>query len=267
MLKINKLILIIFVVFSISHIAYSSALMADSVYSFLGYQLQVCGGFGEPGKIMLYKNGALMDTKEYEIEVANIEVTSFEKNGTTKIVATLYSGGAHCCYSISVLNIVSDKLFEIAKMEIGNISFRIKDLDNDGIKELVTYDDRFAYAFSCFADSRFMLAIYHLQNGSFVKDNVRFMDFVLKDIEDLKSELVPIITSKIDCRNKQDGSLEKMKSLLAAIAGSYYMIGEVNKGFSIIDNFYKCSDKEEFIKAIKSSLVYVAPSDQNAVAK
>ena len=46
-----------------------------------------------------------------------------------------------------------------------------------------------------------------------------------------------------DTFNTEAGSV---KTILAAIVADYYTLGEVRKGYDLVDSVYKCPDRDKF---------------------
>jgi hypothetical protein len=83
-----------------------------------------------------------------------------------------------------------------------------------------------------------------------------FKDYIRKEIANFKSDLDEIPLDSIICPTSEDedtfntdaGSL---KIILAAIVADYYSIGEVEKGYALVNEKYRCVDKDKFIKILK----------------
>jgi hypothetical protein len=59
--------------------------------------------------------------------------------------------------------------------------YRLRDLDEDGVPEFVSYDNRFAYTFSCFACSWFPPQIWIYRSGRFIDVTRHFPGIVSQD--------------------------------------------------------------------------------------
>jgi uncharacterized protein YecT (DUF1311 family) len=87
-----------------------------------------------------------------------------------QILFTSYSGGAHCCTVISVLEDIGGawKAIDIGSFE-GEPDTFPKDLDGGGAGDVVETDDRFAYAFASFADSYMPPRVFTIVRGQLVE--------------------------------------------------------------------------------------------------
>lgn len=85
---------------------------------------------------------------------SSIRVRDLRRDREPEILVDLYSGGAHCCFysRIFVWNAARHH-YRRLKEFWGNEGYRLQDLSHDGRLEFVTADDRFNYAFACFACS------------------------------------------------------------------------------------------------------------------
>jgi hypothetical protein len=98
-----------------------------------------------------------------------LRVRDLGGDGEPEIVADLYTNGAHCClYSLIYRYVDSTPVAYHAVEHLwGNGGYKLVDLDGDGIPELESADDRFAYAFSAFAGSGFPLQIWRYVGSDF----------------------------------------------------------------------------------------------------
>lgn len=99
-----------------------------------------------------------------------------------EVVLDLYSGGAHCCWYMEVYRYAAaSNSYLLTTHVFGNAQYRSADLDHDGLPELVTSDDRFAYVFTDFADSSFPVQILRYRSGRFVDVTRRFPALIRRD--------------------------------------------------------------------------------------
>jgi len=113
-------------------------------------------------------------------ERPSIAVDDLDGDGEPEVVLDLYTGGAHCCY-LSRFYRFDGTGYVPADRNFGDPGYRIADLDGDGIKELITRDHRFGYAFTAFAFSLMPVRIYDLRAGAWQLVTARFGDEIRKD--------------------------------------------------------------------------------------
>ncbi len=77
-------------------------------------------------------------------------------NSRPEVVVEFYSGGAHCCESIDVLEEIPGRPGHWQTVNLGwhdGGERPPKDLDGDGLTEIVTTDESFLYAYGSYAES------------------------------------------------------------------------------------------------------------------
>lgn len=98
----------------------------------------------------------------------SLSIHDLDGDGEPEVVVAGYSGGAHCC----TIGLVyrwdpASQSYLVATHEFGDPGFRVRDLDGDGIPELETEDDAFAYAFTSYAASLRPLQVIAYRAGAF----------------------------------------------------------------------------------------------------
>ena len=111
---------------------------------------------------------------------SSVAVEDLDADGEPEVIVDLYTGGAHCCY-LSRFYRWNGTTYVSADRNFGDPGYRIADLDGDGVKELITADYRFGYAFTAFAFSVMPIRIYDLRAGSWELVTKRFPDRIRKD--------------------------------------------------------------------------------------
>ncbi|WP_045234278.1 hypothetical protein, partial [Deinococcus pimensis] len=96
-------------------------------------------------------------------------------DGVPEALLFTYSGGAHCCTE-HTLYTLSTPPRELLHAYSGNVAELVPaQLDGRGPLELLSYDNRFAYAYGlCFACSPFLPVVYALRDGLYVDDSRSF---------------------------------------------------------------------------------------------
>jgi hypothetical protein len=89
-------------------------------------------------------------------------------NRSPEVVASFFTGGAHCCSDTKVIAASPDgsswKVVDIGEFDGGPLT--ASDLDGDGRYEFETRDNAFLYAFGCYACSVAPLEILAVENGA-----------------------------------------------------------------------------------------------------
>jgi hypothetical protein len=89
--------------------------------------------------------------------------------GPDQIIFATYTGGAHCCTIIKVIEFLTGawKTLDVGSFE-GEMGDAPKDVDGDGVLDIVKTDDRFGYAFTSFAESILPPKVFNIVNGAVV---------------------------------------------------------------------------------------------------
>jgi hypothetical protein len=112
----------------------------------------------------------------------SVAVRNLDAGAEPEVVLDLYSGGAHCCWYTEVYRYAATTNAYVLDRHIwGNVDYRLADLDGDGLPELASADDRFAYAFTDFADSSFPVQIWRYRAGLFRDVTKRFPALIRRD--------------------------------------------------------------------------------------
>ena len=96
-----------------------------------------------------------------------IETKDITGDGMPELIIGVWSGGAHCCFSIIIFSL-GEELKKIAEIEGGDSSFEFKDFEEDGIYELVGRDWTFAYWETSFAHSPAPQIVLRYLHGKYV---------------------------------------------------------------------------------------------------
>jgi hypothetical protein len=94
-------------------------------------------------------------------------------------VFTYFGDGAHCCVSISAVPVTGPAVGKQVFLELEN--FGATPEVHSGAAVLVTSDNRFAYAFDCFACSGEPIEVFRVENGQFVNHTRGYPDLITTD--------------------------------------------------------------------------------------
>jgi hypothetical protein len=91
-------------------------------------------------------------------------------NPDPQVFLTTYTGGAHCCVHIQLLERLDGRwrITQVGTYDGEPFEDFPKDVDGDGVIDIVHYDDRFAYEFGCYACSWMPPRIFNVRKGKVV---------------------------------------------------------------------------------------------------
>jgi hypothetical protein len=112
----------------------------------------------------------------------SVHVVNLERAAEPDVVLDLYSGGAHCC-TIEQVFFYNSATHSYSKREhyFGDPSATLAALGPGGRREFLSADDRFAFAFTDFADSGMPIQIFAFNGGRFVDVTRRHRSLITKD--------------------------------------------------------------------------------------
>lgn len=206
--------------------------------------------------LTISRNGKQIYKDTYLDFIEDIKQVQLEPGGKNYIFIDFFSGGAHCCSSLLVGELKSDKFVVLDSAVYGNSGYNVEDIDKDGVKEIISGNDMFAYAFTNYSETRFPIRVQRIRYDKIKDFTEDFEEVVLKEIAEFKKDLDEITKESFECPATEDEDTfntdaGSIKTILAAIVADYYSIGKVEKGYDLINKVYKCSDKNKFVKILK----------------
>jgi hypothetical protein len=111
---------------------------------------------------------------------SSVSVADLDRDGEPEVLFDLYTGGAHCCLYTMFFRFATGTYVRHVH-SWGNPGYRLRDLGADGRPEFVTGDDRFNYAFSCYACSAVPVLVQQYEQGRLVNVTRRFPKLIRID--------------------------------------------------------------------------------------
>ena len=101
-----------------------------------------------------------------------LRARDLDGDGEPEVLLDLFTNGAHCCLYTLLFHYgtPSGPGYETLTHLWGNVGYRLVDMDGDGLPELRSADDRFNYAFSCYACSGVPIQIWQFRGGDFAPE-------------------------------------------------------------------------------------------------
>ena len=117
-----------------------------------------------------------------------VTVRDLDGDGEPEVLIDLFTGGAHCCFYTVILR-YDGGTYRGTVAFWGDPDYSLRaDLDRDGRPELVTADDRFAYAFTFYAASVLPIRIESYDHGTLTDVTSRFPSLVRAEAASLCAE-------------------------------------------------------------------------------
>ena len=126
------------------------------------------------GKTLLDRT---LDTQSVPVD---LRVRDLDGDGEPEVLADFYSGGPHCC-TTSRFYRYERGTYRLVAHAWGNVGYRLADPDSDRVPELMSFDDRFAYAFTAYAASFFPIRIWELRGRRLFDVTREYPELVERD--------------------------------------------------------------------------------------
>jgi len=103
-------------------------------------------------------------THEFPPSVSMVEMDG--SNTTPEFFVSRFSGGAHCCAQVHILDVVGGQWRIVDGGSWNGDEIIPEDADGDGEQEIVHGDDRFLYRYSCYACAAPPMRVFKLIQGT-----------------------------------------------------------------------------------------------------
>ena len=104
------------------------------------------------------------DAHEFTPSISMMEMDT--GNATPEFFISRFSGGAHCCAEVQILDVVQGQWRIVNGGSWDGDEIIPEDADGDGEQEIVHGDDRFLYRYSCYACAAPPLRVFKLVAGT-----------------------------------------------------------------------------------------------------
>jgi hypothetical protein len=153
----------------------------------------------------------------------SLQVADLDGDGEPEVLLDLYTGGAHCCVVTWIYRFTGSTYIG-TPAQWGDVGYTLKDLNHDGVPELSSSDDRFAYAFTAYAGTWFPPQIWQFRTG--VLTNVT-RSFPAAIRSNAKRALRTI--HRYQRRKQVD-----VRSVIAAYVADQYLLGHGGRGWKFV---------------------------------
>lgn len=139
-----------------------------------------------------------------------------------QVVMTAFTGGAHCCTETRIATpAAADEWRVLDAGHLDGEGYQFIDADNDGVKELVSYDNSFLYAFGSYGDSYAPTRITKL-TGSDLNDvtaEPKYRGFLRRKLQEMEASA------------KKNPDLWQSNGFLGGWVAAKSLVGEVDEAW------------------------------------
>lgn len=160
-----------------------------------------------------------------------VSVRDLDGDGEPEVLVDLFTGGAHCCYWTAILH-YDGHTYRGNAVLWGDPGYELRDLDGNGRLELLTSDDRFAYAFSAYVFSVLPVQVDRYDHGRIVDVTSQYPWLVRREAKQLWRLY-------LQTRGEKDADV---RGVLAAWLADEYRLGLVSEGWAKIEAAYHRGD-------------------------
>jgi hypothetical protein len=153
----------------------------------------------------------------------SLQIKDVDGDGEPEVLLDLYSGGAHCC-TFTWIYRFTGSTYAGTPVAWGDTGYVLKDLDGGGIPEFSSYDDKFAYTFTDYADSWFPPLILQYRAGKMTDVTRNYPAVVNREA----SRALRAYRSR---KNRRERDL---RGVVAAYAADQCLLGQPNKAWSFV---------------------------------
>lgn len=170
-------------------------------------------------------------------------VRDLDGDGEPEVLVRLYSTGAHCCLRSVIASVAPGGSYGLSTQNWLDASWTLNDLDADGIPEFVSWDPRWGYWATSYAESARPLRIWSFGGGALVDTTANHRPQLLKD-------------QAQQLRRFQAGRNRQSEGFgpLAAYMADAYVLGTQRAGWLRIYSAYRHRGRERFFAALRSKL-------------
>ncbi|MGB3492895.1 MAG: PPC domain-containing protein [Elainellaceae cyanobacterium] len=205
-------------------------------------------------RLRIIRDGEVAFDQELTTEVGfcrqdseKFEIRDLDGDDEPEVILDFYSGGAHCCWFSQIFDYdPAQGQYVSVEHFWGNMGgFQLDDLDDDGVPEFTSADDRFAYAFTSFAGSAFPPQFWQYRDGEMVDVTREFPDEVYAEAVRLWNRYTSI---------QDEASNGDLKGVLAAYLATKYLLDQSAEGWNLVRQIYQAGDRDQYFADLQEFL-------------
>lgn len=197
---------------------------------------------------------------EMASNISPLTGTDITGDGFPNLIIQQYSGGAHCCFSTVIYNLAPGNPTKLLQTQPSNCDAELEDLDGDGVMEIVTCDDLFAYTYCSYAGSPYVPAIlkYDPARPGYVPAGPQFPARYESNVAQYVEQAA----------NAEPGGMGEWdnttKCAVLPLVLNYLYAGKPDQAWATLDQYYSHDDAAAFRAEIQNrvalSPLYRAPT-------
>ena len=157
-------------------------------------------------------------------------------DGSQALAYQTFSGGAHCCFSASVV-LLAPGSPHLLDADLGNGGLSLpRQLDGQGPLELSASSDVFAYFDDLsFAASPFMPLVYAYDGSRYVEATHHFPDLLQSDIDQATADLAAAIARPAPAQVPPQLADQEQKSIALRLYGLHVLLGDADQTLPAVE--------------------------------
>lgn len=172
------------------------------------------------------------------------QVRDLDNDGQPEVIVDMFTGGTHCCTYSQIYRFNPDiRTYTPTQHQWGNSFYQLVDLDQDGIPEFQSRDDRFSGKFTSYAASANPMQIWRYEAGQMVD---RTRDYAQQVEQSATQHLVAL---QRVARNQGES-----KGVIAAYLADRYSLGQGDDSWPLIAQLYQGNDQQQFFDNVEQFL-------------
>jgi hypothetical protein len=157
-------------------------------------------------------------------------------DGTQALGLEDFSGGAHCCFSASVV-LLQPGGRHLLDVDLGNGGLgRPEQLEHDGPLQLPADSDVFAYFDDLsFAASPFLPQVFAYDGVEYVESTRKFPDMLHADVQRAEADLTEAVARPVPAQVPRQFSYQEQKSIALRLYGLHVLLGDAEQALPGIE--------------------------------
>ena len=156
----------------------------------------------------------------------SLQVADLDGDGEPEVLLDIFTGGAHCCVDTWIYRLTGST-YTGTPAQWGDVGYTLKDLDGDGVPELRSFDDRFAYEFTAYAGTWFPPQIWQFRAGQLNNVTRKYPKIIRADAK-RALRFYRRRSRRVDTR-----------AVLAAYVADEYLLGHGSTGWKVVRSALK----------------------------